>query len=154
SDRFYLARKPLRHQSAMQINVYDDRCRPRALEDQPAWRRWRSETGWTAGDPSTSRYQVEAQSQDQGSELRYNHLVPDPEQWDALLSERPLPHSPRATLVTDFYSYNTNMLARSSDLVADPPAAPEGAWMQPHWVGDLTLSTSLEIRTVAPAGSV
>ena len=154
SDRFTLARKPLRHQSAMQIAVYDDRHRPRALEDRPEWRRWRSETGWTGGDSATTGYQVQGKSTDDWSELRYHHLVPDPEQWDAVLSERPLPRPPRATLVTDFYSYNTNMGARSSDLITDPPVAPEGAWMQPHWVGDLTVLTHLEINEVAPAGSV
>ena len=51
---FVLARKPLRHQSAMQINVYDDRYRPRALAERDEWRRWRSASGWKQGDPSTS----------------------------------------------------------------------------------------------------
>src|SRR5262249_61525637 len=78
SDRFTLARKPLRHQTAMQIAVYDDRYRPRALEDHPEWRRWRSESGWTVDDSSSHGYQIEGKSQDQWSELRYHHLVPDP----------------------------------------------------------------------------
>ena len=30
-DTFTLARKPLRHQAAMQITVYDDRYQPRSL---------------------------------------------------------------------------------------------------------------------------
>jgi signal peptidase I len=80
--------------------------------------------------------------------------VPDPEQWDALLNDRRPPHPPRSTLVTDFYSYNTNMPARSADLVSDPPAAPEGAWLQPHWVGDLTVQMNIEVTQVSPDGSV
>src|SRR5262249_5190734 len=154
SDRFTLARKPLRHQTAMQIAVYDDRYRPRALEDHPEWRRWRSESGWTVDDSSSHRYQGEGKAQDQWSELRHHHLVPDPEQWDAPLSQNPLPHPPRATLITDFYAYNTNMGVRTSDLITDPPMAPDGAWMQPHWVGDLTVATHLEIKDVAAEGSV
>ena len=48
---------------------------------------------------------------DEWSELRYRNLVPEPEQWDAVLKGQTPPRAPRATLVTDFYSYNTNMMA-------------------------------------------
>ena len=60
----------------------------------------------------------------------------------------PLPREPRATLVTDFYSYNTNMVAASSNLLDDVPdeSQIEGAWMQPHWVGDLTLQADLDVQ--------
>ncbi len=53
---FTLARKPLRHQSAMQINVYDDRYRPRALAGRPEWTRWRPESAWKAARSRESRY--------------------------------------------------------------------------------------------------
>jgi signal peptidase I len=154
SPGFTLARKPLRHQSAMMINVYDDRYRPRALADRDEWRRWRSDSGWTPSDSTASRYEVQGGPKDQWSELRYHHLVPDPEQWDTILHDRRLTHPPRSTLITDFYSYNTNMGAKSADLVSDPPAAHEGAWMQPHWVGDLTLEANIEVTQVASGGSV
>jgi len=55
-------------------------------------------------------------------------------------------------LITDFYSYNTNLTEGSSDLNGSPHYDQKGAWLQPHWVGDLTLSAKLDI--VATGGAV
>ena len=77
--------------------------------------------------------------------------MPDPEQWDAILNGRELPRPPRSTLITDFYSYNTNLSARFSDLVGESHYDQEGAWMQPHWVGDLTLE-SIDRREAGESG--
>ncbi len=65
---------------------------------------------------AVSRYQSEGSPKDEWVELRYRHLVPDPEQWEAIEADRTLPREPRATLITDFYSYNTNMSADYSQL--------------------------------------
>jgi signal peptidase I len=54
------------------------------------------------------------------------------------------PAPPRSTLITDFYSYNTNLTEGSSDLNGAPHYDQKQAWMQPHWVGDLTLSAKLQ----------
>ena len=50
------------------------------------------------------------------------------------------------SLITDYYSYNTDVSAR------DQSRRGRGtrAWFQPHWVGDLTLS--LRLTTREPAG--
>ena len=37
-------------------------------------------------------------------------------------------------------SYNTNLTSDGSSLTDEPRGESEGAWLQPHWVGDLTLS--------------
>jgi signal peptidase I len=148
TDAFRLERKPLRHQRATQMTVYDDRYRPKALADQAAWQRWQSKTrGWQIDDPGASRYRTEGTIGDYWVELRYRHLVPDPEQWDAVLQDRPLPREARSSLITDFYSYNTNLTLDGSDLLDLPRGDTETAWMQPHWVGDLTLSASLEVAS-------
>ena len=141
SATYRLERKPLKHQISMQMSVYDDRHRPKALADRDEWRRWQSAAtgGWKIVDPKLSQYRVEAAPDDQWVELRYKHLVPEPEQWDAILSDGPLPRDPRPTLITDFYSYNT-------DLVEEPRET-RTAWMQPHWVGDLTLSASVDVAS-------
>ncbi len=155
-DAFRLEHKPLEHQRAMQMLVYDDTHRARRL-GTPEWRRW------SAGDPSAWReesedvagsrsYQYVSAASPGWSELRYRHLVPDPDQWNAILEERKLPRSPRSTLITDFYSYNTNLTESSSDLNGSPHYDQKNAWLQPHWVGDLTLSANL--RFDAPGGSV
>jgi signal peptidase I len=147
SGVYRLQRKPLRHQTAMQMNVYDDRCRPRALADRPEWRRWQSPSsgGWQSLDSKLGHYQVEATASDEWVELRYRNLVPDPEQWDAISHDRPYPRAPRSTLITDFYSYNTNLTSEGSNLIDELRGDTETAWMQPHWVGDLTLAASLEV---------
>ena len=148
SATYRLERKSLKHQIAMQMSVYDDRRRPRALADRDEWRRWQSAAtgGWKIVDPKLSQYRVEAAPDDQWVELRYKHLVPEPEQWDAILSDRPLPREPRPTLITDFYSYDTNLTAAGSNIV-EQPRETRTAWMQPHWVGDLTLSASVEVAS-------
>jgi signal peptidase I len=155
-DTFDLARKPLRHQAAMQIAVYDDRCQPQALRDKPEWRRWVAQTGnWGPLESGVSRYVTDTtNANNEWSELRYRHVVPEPDQWDAVLNSRALPREPRATLVTDFYSYNTNMVAGSSNLLDDVQREQEGAWMQPHWVGDLSLQADLEVQTAGASSQV
>ncbi len=151
-SEFALARKPLIHQSAMQISVYDDRYRPRALAGQAEWARWRPGPAWSAADPTSSRYRAEAAG-DSWSELRYHHLVPDPEQWAAILSGGELPHPPRSSLITDFYSYNTNLQELDGDPTGNTSSS-RGAWMQANWVGDLTLESSIDVMQVGPGGSV
>ena len=89
-----LARKPLRHQAAMQIAVYDDRHQPRRCPIKPEWQRWACPNGgWGLIERGVSRYQTK-QSSDEWAELRYRHLVPEPDQWDAVLDGRALPREP------------------------------------------------------------
>jgi len=155
SPSFVLARKPMRHQTAMQINVYDDRYQPKALAKSSEWRRWQGNgSGWKVIDPGKSRYEADlAAGLSEWVELRYRNLVPDPEQWQAVLAEQPLPREPRSTLVTDFYSYNTSASVDPTNPL-DEPHGDQDAWIQPHWVGDLTLEANLEIKQVSPGGSV
>ena len=58
STTYRLERKPLKHQISMQMSVYDDRHRPRALADRDEWRRWQSSTpgGWKIVDRKLSQY--------------------------------------------------------------------------------------------------
>ena len=138
---FTQARKPLAHQRAMLMTVYDDRYRPASLKGSAEWRRWSpaSEGAWTedeANAPGT--FSADGKGGD-WAELRYRHLVPDPLQWAAVQAGDPLPRPVRPTLVTDFYSYNTNLSADNSDLTGHVTRDQEGAWLQPHWVGDLAL---------------
>jgi len=156
---FHLARRPLRHQQAMQMMVYDDRYQPKALKDRPEWRRWtsRSDAAWTetpaAKHGESSVFKVDAPL-GQTADLRYRNLVPDPEQWQAILNNEPMLRGPRPSLITDFYSYNTNVTVNG-----DSPNVSEGQLRSAdgdrsiqHWVGDLTLSAKLEV--MKPGGVV
>jgi signal peptidase I len=170
---FSLARKPPRHLRAMPIAVYDDRFRPISLANRPEWKRWTSSStsatvsddpadqgappaSWSEDTTAVGRYEATGSAAGEWVELRYRHLVPDPEQWDAVLADRPLPRAPRPTLVTDFYSYNTNlnMIIRRGTRLVDNLRGEEGIWKQPHWVGDLFLSATLEVKPNANPGSV
>lgn len=140
-----LATKPLDKIRAIRIPVHDDRHRPEALKNRPEWARWaptRAET-WRSGSGPAS-YRLEAADARPGPlggewlELRYGHRVPDQRQWEEILSGRRTSRPPRATLITDFVSYNTGRARRPS--LYDP----EG-WMQPHWVGDLCVTGRLEV---------
>jgi signal peptidase I len=134
----------------MQIPVFDDRHRARALAGRDEWTRWKPDApdGWKVVDPSAGAYRCESPS-DGWTDLRYRHLVPDPEQWDALLNDRTPARAPRATLITDFYSYNTNVTADSADLNRQLRGDAENSWLQPHWVGDLTLSAAVDVEAAS-----
>lgn len=141
-------RRPLNHQQAMQMLVWDDSHRPQALRDLPEWRRWQArESGaWTETPHQGwfgSTYTFTSKPDvPEWSELRYRNLVPDPAQWRAIRDgERPA-SPPRPTLVSDFYSYNT---AIQEDAGLDRPFPSE-----PQWVPDLTLSC--RVQASAPQG--
>ena len=148
AEDFRLLRKPMDHLRSMQIAVYDDDHQPRALRDRAEWRRWAADGGgWSVVEPGRSLYRLEKPAEG-WADLRYRHLVPEPEQWESLLSDRTPARGPRATLVTDFYSYNTGLAPEHSDLSKASYEA-RNAWYQPHWVGDLTLAADLDIQSDA-----
>jgi signal peptidase I len=138
SAPFRLQRKELKHQEAMQINVWDDRHRPRILADRPEWNRWRSTSAWTEKPGGV----FEADAASTRAELRYYHLVPDAAQWSAILSGEPLPYEPFRRLIADFSAYNSG--STMTRTLNDP--------VPPHWVGDLTIRFRIESNE--PAGTL
>ncbi len=135
-------RRPLYHQQAMQMLVYDDEHRATALKDSPRWLRFKPEPAGTGSwvEQAPGQFVSGADGED-WADLRYHHLVPSPEDWKAIEAKRELQGPPRAILVTDFNSYNT-------DVLPDDEKSPRKAarpWFQPHWVGDLTLSLRLNV---------
>ncbi len=136
---FSILRKPLEHQLAMQMPVYDDAHRPAAFEPWREWRRWAPASGsWT--EPEPGRFVGKSTGGDAIDWLRYRHLVPDPFQWrDALAGRQP--KAPRATLIHDLYSYNTGTIRHDHR-----GHHHHGLEMpEPHWVGDLSVAFDLEV---------
>ena len=117
SKDFHQERRPLYHQQAMQMMVHDDSHRPIALADHPEWRRWAAKEGenWSEEKTAQGTY-VSKPGPDSWSELRYSNLVPDPLQWASIKAKETPAKGPRPILITDFYSYNTNLSSRASDL--------------------------------------
>ncbi len=132
-ETFQILRKPLRQQRAMEMLVYNDAHRPEALKDFPDWRRWspdREET-WRE-DPAQPG--IFSPSTSAGSDwvwLRYRHLVP--KTWDVPRDLKA--QTPRPSLITDFYSYNTNQWKFENSFS-----------IEPHWVGDLTLHCQVDVE--------
>ncbi len=147
SAGFERLHRSLDHQQAMQLLVYDDGHRPAALRNDRRWDRWTPERPGDWTEPAQDRF-LAGKRTDRWSELRYHHLVPSPDQCRQVESGEAATEPPRATLITDFSSYNT---AISGDDRGDPRRA-AGAWLHPHWVGDLTLS--LRVTAVERAGTL
>ncbi|MDB5351589.1 MAG: lepB [Planctomycetota bacterium] len=143
NEPFRIQRKPLPQQQAMQQLVWDDSHRPKAFADRPEWNRWGAKSdAWKETGASTFKTSTNGdRGKDSWSELQYRNYVPDPAQWEAALTGKPIPGGPRATLITDFYGYNSGA---TSDARSDA-----SGWFQPHWVGDLTVSA----RFLAKAGT-
>jgi signal peptidase I len=142
-EPFHFERRPLEHQSAMQMLVWDDAYRPKAMDGMPEWARWRSKTqgAWVEEQPGT--YVADGKASG-WAELRYSHLVPDPRQWEEILGGQTPSTPPRPTLINDYYAYNSNISgSRGSEWGDSYPG---------HWVGDLTLSGRLEATT--PTGII
>lgn len=144
SELFQRLRRPIAHQRAMQVLVCDDSHRARSLQRDNRWRRWVPvSAGWNESAPGL----FTCSSNEPGwIEFRYRHMVTDPEQWRAIKTGDPLPVPPRPTLITDFSSYNTDLTAEGQR----HPRAASRPWYQPHWVGDLTLASRVNVRQ--PAG--
>ena len=115
-------RKPLRHQQAMQMMVYDDRHRAGALKNRPEWRRWIARS--KPAGPRSSRRSRRARSPSSaarpgraGPSCATATSSPTPSSGTRSSNGRELPRPPRPTLITDFYSYNTNLTGRAPSLV-------------------------------------
>ena len=148
NDPFKIERKPLIHQRAMQMLVYDDGHRPKALEGKPEWSRWNPTGRWK--EETAGTFVAIPGDEPAWSELRYRHLLPDPEQWSAIENKAALPRAPRPTLITDFYSYNTNTNVGS---YYESVQKFDG-WLQSNWVGDLTLSCRVGLEAAQPGGMI
>ncbi|MBL9122920.1 MAG: signal peptidase I, partial [Planctomycetaceae bacterium] len=79
--------------------------------------------------------------------LRYRHIVPSFEDWEALDKLQPLPpeYPRKPQLISDFTPYNT-----ATQGVEEPEPDPIALGM--HWVPDLSLACEIESRS--PAGEV
>lgn len=139
-DPYQILRKPIEHQRAMLHLVWDDNHRPKSLADDPAWARWSSMREGDWAEPEPGRFASQA-TPDRTATLAYRHMVPDPEQWQAILTRSPLPRPARPSLITDFDSFNSELTLDDSR----NPYRAEKAWILQHWVGDLWAEFDLKV---------
>lgn len=127
-------------QKLLQQVVYDDRHPPRMLLEQGWPEAWQPDQDGWKHDAQTRRFDITAS--DSVREVRYLHLVPSQQDWDAAEAKKPANPGPRPQLISDYCGYNTYTGGRSSGLNDDR-----------YWVGDLTLSCALKIDAVAGPAS-
>ncbi len=151
SDPWTIQRKTnLKKQREIQLLVYDDRFPPRELLKAGAEERWvpsefqpaqKDLGGWpqveNAWTPSAENRTYTVNAQPGNLEwLRYRHLIPSWEHWDAAADgvniETPL--SPQ--LVTDFCGFNSDNRG--------------GYDQELFWTNDLTLEFNLELSEIRP----
>lgn len=166
-------RKPPSRQKAIQIPVFDNNFQPTALHEKGWPKRWAAVerlagdassagkkdqlglgpvAGWTEAastwdeDAESGSFSIEkARSGESLKWLRYRHIIPSNDDWDAA-SDGPLKPSnheyffddaesmgPRPQLITDFCGYNTYTGGNGS--TTDDA----------YWVADLTLTCDVEI---------
>lgn len=178
-----ILRKPPYKQKVLQIPVYDNNFQETALHEKGWPKRWAAVernsseavrsaqqsqldlgpvAGWTeasgtwddAGETGTFSIGLDQATGDAPRWIRYRHIVPSREDWEAA-SDGPLRPAnreyffddaesmgPRPQLITDFCGYNTYTGGNGS--TTDDA----------YWIGDLTLSCEIEVLEVGSAPEV
>lgn len=149
-SEFQIVRKPEDKLLAMLQQVYDTDYVAKEANDAGwplRWRPWPLATAtspWTTADGGRS-YAVEPHGAEP-SWLRYQHYVPTPYEWQAMLNGRlQQDPPPRPQLITDFYAYDA-VVHRGDH--GRPPNHTLGM----NWVGDLKLDCELQVDS--PDGKI
>ena len=74
--------------------------------------------------------------------LRYRHLVPSPQDWHVVETEKKLPAGVaerRGQLIADYYAYNAKHSIDRSSYYADDSKLPDPQTFGVHWVDDLAV---------------
>ena len=153
SDRFTIARKPPEKILAMLQPVSDDDCQASELKAAGWPDRWQPEGNqkelWQISD-NPREYRVSAPPQTEAW-IRYQHLVPSWEDWQAVSEGRHIdPEQVRPQLISDFMAYNTN---QSDDNFYGPRflravhLPPRGDQLGLHWVSDLAVECEADIQS-------
>ena len=128
-------------QKLLQQVVYDDRHAPMALLAAGWPEAWQpkdasgdANSGWKQ-NPQTRQFDL--QTSDTPRKVQYSHLVPSLADWSAAEEGKQASPDPRPQLISDFCGYNSYTGGRSPGLDDDR-----------YWVGDLTLSCTLNVTSV------
>ncbi len=146
NDDFRLQRKPPFKLLAMLDDVFDNRYMP-AIAKLGWPQRWQPQStadgkaAWTNDDYVTFRTDGAAGGENW---LRYEHRVPSYNQWRDFIQNRGVvTEEVKPRWITDFLAYNTYR-----DMLDDRPfdAAPTPESIGEHWVGDLALECTANVK--------
>ncbi|MFN0053663.1 MAG: signal peptidase I [Planctomycetales bacterium] len=151
------ARKPPDKQRLLQMLVHDnDHPATRLLEAgwPEAWSP-QGDSAWSP-DPAARAFRIDPSPDDPEREawLRYTHYVPHASDWEAIKdpprgAKPQIRQPPQPQEILDYYAYNARISVQD--------ARGRGAALKPneygtHWVGDLTLTTTVEV--LSPQGTL
>jgi len=153
SDQFAIARKPPEKILALLQPVYMDDFQSPELKAAGWPDRWQPEVGqqglWEIGE-NPRQYRVTA-PEDMEVWLRYQHIVPSWEHWQAILEGNPIDAkqvSPQ--LISDFMAYNTNQSDESDygpHTLRTVRIPPRGDQLGLHWVSDLAVECEADMES-------
>ncbi len=138
-QQFEIVRKPADKLRAMAQVVHDNDYVSQALLDRnwpTRWQEWGldAQNHWRVS-ADTRTYSIDGQ-QPGDAWIRYEHTVPSEENW--YHEQWPPQFQPRPQLITDFYSFNTDILRHEGQ--------PQPFALGYHWVGDLLLECEVDIQ--------
>ncbi|MCA9081677.1 MAG: signal peptidase I [Planctomycetaceae bacterium] len=160
-----ILRKPPEKQRAIQLLVYDNSKVPQRIIESGWPERWaaverltdpeqgiggwiETKTGW-AFDASRRAFQINAAS-GQRHWIRYRHLLPHVDDWEAV--DANLPARPYPRLITDFCGYNSYTVSMASPY--GEPTNASSVETGVFWTPDLTLSCKIKIEQTQTDGEL
>ena len=146
---FKIARKPPHKVWATMQDVYDNDYRLAELIDAgipDRWRPWVEPSspvsgGWVGG-PDQNSFQTDGSAAGEVW-IRYRHVPPSDENWEAILDGDEVIDPPQPSLITDDYAYN-NFETKYPIGMSD-----RGTRNNANWVGDLMVQAELEVSDVS-----
>jgi len=142
-EEFHIARKPPRKLRAMLQPVFDHDLSPaiEAAGFPPRWRPLEEAPGWQRSKDGKSFFTDGSRADE--AWLRYEHRLPNPGLWLEVEAGRtPLETEVPPRLISDAAAYNTG---RRHGMLNSPVMPLLGV----HWVGDLALECTLDVRHAA-----
>ncbi|HVJ86408.1 MAG TPA: signal peptidase I [Caulifigura sp.] len=147
-------------QRALQMTVYDDRHAPTELIKAGWPERWASvkkdaNGDWTPTDTWMHHqeqrvFRLDGDDLKEPAWLRYRHYNSRPEDWEAFENNQPV--QPRLELIADFCPYNA--VWGQGDPRAIDTRNVGGVDQGAFWVGDLTLSGTIDLSSIKTGGEL
>lgn len=151
-----ILRKPPAVQQELQMLVYDHAHPAQRLLAAGFPERWRTAlandwrrtdpVGWSA-NPQARTFEVNlpAQGAQTPRWIRYQHLVPENSDWEAVNQGQAVSATQQPIMIADYCAYNSGITSNS-------PSGSAESLLGNSWVGDLTVHAQLDV--IEPRGDV
>jgi len=148
-DGFTIARRPPEKIRVMLHTIHDTEHLPATLLEHGWPSRWQPDAdspGWRVADDFRSFAHDGAAGRE--AWLRYHHVVPSQQAWNAADRGMPLDQNLIPQLVSDYCAYNAGTAEFQYNRRSRGPVDGEDQkGLGVHWVGDLAVSCTFEVRS-------